>query len=490
MNSQTTTLADLSGTLVAHSANGERLLLAILTASEVEQGKHEAAAKVALVIDRSGSMSGDKLRIAKEAVSRLIRSLGPNDQVAVVAYDDKVDIVGSLQQPSEALARRVESVEAGGSTNLYGGWLAGAKLVGAGGRVILLSDGLANVGAYRSAAELAGHAELSYEKFQVTTTTIGVGSDYDEALMAGMARKGGGSHYFAQSAESIMEAFGQERFSIGQMALSHVSVRIGTETRTIGHLWSGESKRVVFEVPSDLASLGSASVQYTVGATGETRAVGLDLPVEFGISDEATLERLIEQGAELEDRSVLVRDSRAAADAAEELRELIFRLLLHPLSDGELAKSVKSRLDSSRERLLKLAREFDEQDAMMHRKRSMQSSFNMRDRAKAYSSFEEERQDVMAYSRSAHAPSAAASQAVVVDPNAVRLAPIEMWREWRAIPSRLTGRTVSLVLLNPKDGFLIREIEKRLNVKVRPEFRHVTEREILDALLELESAGF
>ena len=103
---------------------------------------------VVAVIDRSGSMSGQPLASVIDATNLLVRLLGPNDRIAVVTFDDQVDMVMPLAHHEPARAADVLSrVHAGGSTNLSGGWLKGLEILSAHGRpeamkrVIVLTDG-------------------------------------------------------------------------------------------------------------------------------------------------------------------------------------------------------------------------------------------------------------------------------------------------------------------------------------------------------------
>ncbi len=109
---------------------------------------------IGLVIDRSGSMSGQPLEEAKRCAAHVVQSLAPDDTVALVAFDNRVKTLtpAQLRSDGRALALAIESLHSGGNTNLHGGWLAGAEeLAGMAAeaglkRVILLSDGCANEG--------------------------------------------------------------------------------------------------------------------------------------------------------------------------------------------------------------------------------------------------------------------------------------------------------------------------------------------------------
>lgn len=479
MNQQTTLLSGLKVIVTAHRSENESLLLVSLKADEPAEALPRTPARVAIVIDRSGSMSGEKIEITKLAVAQFIRSLSPDDQVSLVTYDEKVVLVCGLETPSEGLALRVESIQPGGSTNLYGGWVTGAKVVGRGGRVILLSDGHANVGPITDAHSLCAHAARTYEKFGVTTTTIGVGRDYDEGLMAGMARAGGGSHYFAHAVSAIADAFSQERFSSDAIVLEGVSVRCDGVTEQLGHFWGGETKKRIFKV-ADLTAL-KASVRYTERSRGLLLTENLSLPTDFGYSEEVRLEYLMQQASEAEGEMLGVRDPNSAGQKRERLRAIVLVLLSHPSSDKPLVISTIDRLKASIERLEALERNYIEEDAMMHRKRSMQSSHNLRERAQGFSSFEEEKEFV-SQSYLASSGKAMPSIPIVFTYDALQIAPFDQWIRWEALPIQVQPQLLIVALEDPRRGIVLSEIKKVAGREVRAVFAGMTSAEIAKQL--------
>ena len=161
---------------------------------------------LAFVLDRSGSMSGPKIATARDAVEDALNRLSPEDRFAVVVYDDQIDVVAesSLATP-EARRRAVDAlrrIDARGSTNLGEGWLRGCEQVSrflsdrGVNRALLLTDGLANVG-MTDTSELQGHA-TELRRRGVSTSTFGVGADFDERLLQAMADAGGGHFYFIE----------------------------------------------------------------------------------------------------------------------------------------------------------------------------------------------------------------------------------------------------------------------------------------------------
>jgi Ca-activated chloride channel family protein len=205
--------------LIRSTHRSERFVLVELDAPESTRKPVREPVNVAFVLDRSGSMGGRKIELAKKAVEVAIERLLPTDRFSVVFYDDRIDLVvestpASREAKSNAIDR-IRAVDARGSTDLAGGWLRGAEQValhqvaGAGvDRVLLLTDGLANVG-MTDHDELVGHASELRAR-GVTTTTFGVGADFDERLLTAMADAGGGHFYFIERPEQITDLVASE----------------------------------------------------------------------------------------------------------------------------------------------------------------------------------------------------------------------------------------------------------------------------------------
>ena len=171
---------------------------------------------IAIVIDKSGSMTGDKIRNAKKAAIMAIERLGPEDIISIVTYDSGVNVVvpATKVRDKQAIFCAIRRIEAGGSTALYAGVQKGAREMRkflCGNRVsrlVLLSDGLANVGP-QSPCQL-GKLGTSLIKDGISVTTIGLGLGYNEDLMTQLAYKSDGSHYFAENASELAGVFDDE----------------------------------------------------------------------------------------------------------------------------------------------------------------------------------------------------------------------------------------------------------------------------------------
>ena len=194
-------------------ARSTRYLVVRLVAPDAHRRTERLPVNVSLVLDRSGSMGGAKMRLAKEAVDRAIATLDQRDRFSVVFYDDHVDVVVASSTASggarEAAREALRRVDARGSTNLFEGWMRGCEQVAlhAGGegvsRTLLLTDGLANVG-ITDRFELETHA-AELRRRGVATSTFGVGHDFDEALLEAMATAGGGNFYYIETAQQIAD---------------------------------------------------------------------------------------------------------------------------------------------------------------------------------------------------------------------------------------------------------------------------------------------
>jgi Ca-activated chloride channel family protein len=217
---------------------------------------------LSIVLDRSGSMAGDKLAAARDAAALLVQRLHPDDTVSVVAYDDEVTTVAEpATGPAQAgLTTHIKAIQPGGSTNLSGGWLRGRELLARGkreggvNRVVLLTDGLANVGITQP-DQLLGLCRTACGA-GITTTTIGFGADYDEKLLRGMADAGGANMWYIERADQAADVFAEELEGLLTLCAQTVSVEIRpTDAVTL--------TAVRHQYP--LTSLGDGSARLEIG---------------------------------------------------------------------------------------------------------------------------------------------------------------------------------------------------------------------------------
>ena len=187
-----------------------------------------------LVLDRSGSMAaGKKMDHAREAAAFAVQQLLPTDRVSVTIFDNVVETIAPNAPAADkaGLIRRIMEITPRGATALHDGWTEGGHQVEAGlvsdglNRAILLSDGLANVGV-TDLNVIAGEARALAAR-GVSTTTMGLGDDYNEDLMQAMGEAGDGNYYFIETPQQLADIFQTELR--GLMANLGQKVSLGVE---------------------------------------------------------------------------------------------------------------------------------------------------------------------------------------------------------------------------------------------------------------------
>ena len=213
--------ARLGHSSIAKNSRGETFLFAQVAAGDDKTGAAAAAApmNLALVIDRSGSMKGDRIANAMNAAVGAIERLRDGDSVTVVAFDSAAQVVVPPTRVSSAsrssMENAVRSIRLGGDTCISCGLqegmtqlqqtsLSGDRV----NRMILLSDGATNSGIKDVPGLRAMAGRMNGRG--VTISTIGVDVDFDEKVMAALAAEGNGRHYFVANASGLPAVFSQE----------------------------------------------------------------------------------------------------------------------------------------------------------------------------------------------------------------------------------------------------------------------------------------
>ena len=264
------------GVLPANQAQTAVVKLTLDTAPLPREGERPPV-NLAIVLDRSGSMRGAPIQHAREAAIEAIRRLGPNDIFSLVTYDSVIETLipaGRLTDRREA-EQIIRNITPRGMTALFGGVSQGAaelrkhmEMEGAPRihRMILLSDGLANVGP-SSPADL-GRLGQSLAKEGIAVTTVGLGNSYNEDLMTRLARQSDGNTYYVEDSRDLVRIFNEELGDVLSVAARGVFVKfecppgvrpvrsMGRDARIEGQtveirlnqLYGGQERHILIEV--------------------------------------------------------------------------------------------------------------------------------------------------------------------------------------------------------------------------------------------------
>ena len=279
-------------------AGGTRYLLVRVEAPFADRTSTRAPLDISLVLDRSGSMGGSKLALTQRAARSAVSLLRDSDRCALVDYDNIVTMAVSAggvdAEQRTRIMTAIDQLYARANTNLFGGWLAGAETIcdetrSRVKRVLLLTDGLANEG-LTDPDQIQHHVrELALRG--VATTTFGVGADFDEHLVAGMAEAGGGHFYFIERPEQIPDFLHSELGELLTVVARQVKLSVVTAGPAtvynlnelpldngafrLGDLSEGEVTDLCFAIeiaPEFAGPLGVAVVLEWVDATSDVPA--------------------------------------------------------------------------------------------------------------------------------------------------------------------------------------------------------------------------
>jgi Ca-activated chloride channel family protein len=217
-------------TILANQGRPVHLAVSLTAGAAAAEARRALA--FCVVLDRSGSMAGAPLRNARLACETVIRNLRPADGFALVAFDDRAEVVIPLQPVTDkagAIAA-VRGIADRGSTNLTAGWMLGRdELAKTDGdttrRILLLSDGQLNVGIVEP-DEVARIVCDGLERGRIRTSTLGFGEQYDEALLERLATSSGGQFHDANSPDKLPAIFAAELDGLQKIASQNVRLRL------------------------------------------------------------------------------------------------------------------------------------------------------------------------------------------------------------------------------------------------------------------------
>jgi Ca-activated chloride channel homolog len=247
---------------------------------------------IALVLDRSGSMSGEKLEYCKKAAQFVVDNLDAQDQLSIVVYDSRVEILlpSTKVTNKQSIRNLIASINVAGSTFMSGGMLSGYDEVKRYfesqkvNRVLLLTDGLANQG-ITGRKQLDSIANKKVTDDKISLSTFGVGADFDEIMLTDLAEYGIGNYYFIDKPENIPDIFSKELKGLLEVVAQNTSIRVtlpdgvalvkayGYKTQQQGNVveipfrdvFSEEQKSVLLELKLTRPANGSLHFQSVFG---------------------------------------------------------------------------------------------------------------------------------------------------------------------------------------------------------------------------------
>src|SRR6516164_5274421 len=228
-------------------------LVANLSAPKLEAHARRRSAAFAVVLDRSGSMAGEPLRMAREACVAVVRNLRPDDLFTLVVFDDSAQVVIPLQKPVDrpGMIAAIERIADGGSTNLMAGWLLGREeLLKAGAecdrKILVLTDGHLNQGITES-DRVEALTRSGFGKDGIRTACLGFGDAYNEEILEAMSSVGNGQLHDADSPEKFPVILAHELD--GLQKITGQNVRLRVEPKLFCHSWMQFSDYPAIKLP-------------------------------------------------------------------------------------------------------------------------------------------------------------------------------------------------------------------------------------------------
>ena len=354
--------AGLATPVMQANTEGTAFLRVALTGFELGSNIQRPPLNVALVLDQSSSMSGDKIQRAKEAAIMAVSKLAANDVVSIVTYDSTVRVLipATKVTNKSRLYDAIQSIRANGSTALFAGTSVGADQVSRYlsrervNRVVLLSDGMANVGPV-SPKEL-GDLGRALAKKGMSVSTIGLGLGYNEDLMTQLANYSDGNHDFVKNSADLARVFDREFGDAMSVVAQDVNIEIICEegvtpvrvigrdgtiigqkvTTRVNQLYSAQQNYVILEVrvPASKAQsqreLAAVTVVYNNMSTQKSETKSDLVSVRFSDNskkvkdsiDKVAYESAVEQIANVEtQRALELRDQGKIAEAKATLEK-------------------------------------------------------------------------------------------------------------------------------------------------------------------------
>lgn len=336
----------------------------IIEGKDLPPAAERSPVNLALVIDTSGSMRGDRIENARKAALEVVSRLDENDIFSLITYDSTArTLIPSGRISDRAMVERtIRNLEASGMTALYDGVDLGAselrryKNLNYPNRMILLSDGRANRGPSRP-EELARLGEDLGEE-GIVISTVGLGLQFNEDLMTQLADRSGGNAYFAKGASDLPAIVDEEIGQALAILLDQVVLEIQfptamLPTRIIGRpaniqgqtvqaalpsLYSRQSRHIFVEVEIPAQSIsdaleienvhaivrkpGQLETERILASTAKIRFSENNNEIEASLNESVQVDRLLDEAALVRSEAIALQDAGKNEAASDMMRKL------------------------------------------------------------------------------------------------------------------------------------------------------------------------
>ncbi len=411
--------SEIASPVVLENVQSRNYLKISLLGAPVEK-RSRTPINLALVIDRSSSMSGDKIEKARDAAILAVNLLEADDTLSVIAYDSTVEVIVPATKVSnkrQLTDKNRRNLQPRGMTALFAGVSKGLDQVGKHldkrqvNRIILLSDGQANVGP-ASISELSELARIAAKK-GVAITTLGIGQHYNEDLMTAIAGFSDGNHAFVENATDLERTFAREFDDVMSVVAQDVEVIIrtasdvrpvrllgregeirgNTVTVRLNQLYSNQEKYVLLEVVpaqgkrSETRPLADVDVRYDDLAMKKQithqdrlalRYTDSEAEARNAVVEDVLVDSAIQQMALENERAVKLLDAGQINEAKDVLEQSTQQLEAMQISTPEAKKKIQENVELNKN----LRSRMEHSNESVFRKALKEQTYNVRQQNK------------------------------------------------------------------------------------------------------------
>ena len=263
-------------------ASGRRELFAQLNVAATDTDSERSPVSFVLVLDTSGSMSGNKLDDARDAIFSMLDQMRHEDRVAVVRFASEASVVVPLSRVGDgtsSIRRKLDAMHAGGNTNIAEALRTAASLLSStdesNQRIVLVSDGRDTSGTPRYGGPSVARREADRG---ATVSALGIGTDYDDAYLADVSSAGRGNYEFMRDTSALSRFVSKELHETARTTARRVVAKIHVPRNvrvrsvsganwemqgdrvvlTLGSLFAGDERQVVVSLEVDAQEAGSS----------------------------------------------------------------------------------------------------------------------------------------------------------------------------------------------------------------------------------------